>query len=683
MDGILNISPDVAVVDEIGPQPGPQEAFLSTPADICIFGGAAFGGKSFGLLLESVRLIDEPRYNAIIFRRESPQITAGGGLWDTAGQMFPHLGGRPKESKLSYTFPTNAFVRFTHLEHENDKLKHQGAQYVLIGFDELTHFTETQFWYILTRTRAPYGCDLRPYCRATTNPEADSWVRDLIQWWIDEETGYAIPERSGVLRWFAWIEDSLVWVNRDWVGEDGQRPRSLTFIPSYMEDNPLGMESNPEYKSNLMAQDRVTRERLAKGNWNITYRGGMFDPTWFHVKDKAPQGIKWVRYWDCAATEAKKEGDDPDYTAGALVGLHNGVLWIGDVDVFRQAPGATEERIQTDAVVDGHDVPIGIEEEKGGSGKYQTSHFQRNVLKGYEVHPDPVTGDKIVRAKPWASLTEHEGCYLVRAPWNRAFIAQAGAFPLGKKDQIDAVSGAYKMLTADERVWPTYTGKLFREVKIGWKQIEPENAVAFAVLVYHKDTGIYGACFFWGRRTRVLRVYGEIVHPAPTLLMVALDVKKKMVVPLQAKKGQHVLTGRVFGNDEMFGKGMDWKTLLRKKGVRIKPSLKYEENSSIMLARYLFKNEQVHVGHQAPKSDLAYRSWKKGIGGQPEKGYPLCTALCIAVSELRERGELHEPEILKPYGRKKQAIHRRMYETKGRSLVRPGKRRTMDDYLVR
>jgi hypothetical protein len=42
-------------VIELRPQPGPQEMFLSTPADIAIYGGAAGGGKSFGILLEAAR----------------------------------------------------------------------------------------------------------------------------------------------------------------------------------------------------------------------------------------------------------------------------------------------------------------------------------------------------------------------------------------------------------------------------------------------------------------------------------------------------------------------------------------------------------------------------------------------------------------------------------------------------
>lgn len=77
----------------IGPQKGPQEQFLSSPADIVIYGGAAGGGKSFALLLEGLRHISNPNFGAVIFRRNVNQITAEGGLWDTASEIYPYAGG--------------------------------------------------------------------------------------------------------------------------------------------------------------------------------------------------------------------------------------------------------------------------------------------------------------------------------------------------------------------------------------------------------------------------------------------------------------------------------------------------------------------------------------------------------------------------------------------------------------
>ena len=73
---------DMAMV--IRPQKGPQEKFLATSADICIYGGAAGGGKTYGLLLEPLRYINNPLFNAAIFRKEYTQVTSPGGLWESS-----------------------------------------------------------------------------------------------------------------------------------------------------------------------------------------------------------------------------------------------------------------------------------------------------------------------------------------------------------------------------------------------------------------------------------------------------------------------------------------------------------------------------------------------------------------------------------------------------------------------
>ena len=125
-------------------------------------------------------------------------------------------------------------------------------------FDELTHFSEAQFFYMLSRNRST--CGVKPYVRATCNPDTDSWVADFIEWWINQETGYAIPERLGVLRYFYRIEGELIWgesieeLTEKCTGVEGFSPdlcKSVTFIASSVYDNEALLRIDPGYLANL------------------------------------------------------------------------------------------------------------------------------------------------------------------------------------------------------------------------------------------------------------------------------------------------------------------------------------------------------------------------------------------------------------------------------------------------
>lgn len=256
--------------------------FASTSADIAIYGGAAGGGKSYGLLMEPLRHADNPNFGAVAFRRTSPQITSEGGLWDTAEALYPGTGATMLAGKREVRFPSGAKITFRHLQHEKDKLSWQGSQIPLIMFDEMTHFTESQFWYLLSRNRS--ACGVRPYIRGTCNPEAGHWILKLIQWWIDPATGFPIKERAGVVRYFIRQQGELIFA--DTAEELTEKypesvPKSLTFIPSLLTDNPALMKADPGYLANLMALPRIERERLLGGNW-LAREASVIDLAWLH-----------------------------------------------------------------------------------------------------------------------------------------------------------------------------------------------------------------------------------------------------------------------------------------------------------------------------------------------------------------------------------------------------------------
>ena len=125
---------------EIKPQQGPQEMFLSTPADIAIYGGAAGGGKSWAILLESLRhVIRNTGFFACYFRRNATQVRNPGGLWDESMKLYALAGGVPVAHSLEWQWTEGGKVKFAHLEHDATVLNWQGSQIALICFDELTH----------------------------------------------------------------------------------------------------------------------------------------------------------------------------------------------------------------------------------------------------------------------------------------------------------------------------------------------------------------------------------------------------------------------------------------------------------------------------------------------------------------------------------------------------------------
>lgn len=436
---------------EFRPQPGPQEAFLASPADIAIGGGSAGSGKTFGLLLEPVRHITTiPGFGAVIFRRTSVQVRNEGGLWDTSEELYAPLGLKPKESVLEWEHgPTGNTVKFAHLEHDKNVLDWQGSQVPLICFDELTHFTAKQFWYMLSRNRST--CGVRPYIRATTNPDADSWVADLLAWWIDQDPnsrtyGQPIPERSGVLRWFVRINGELNWANSPSELRErfpGSEPKSLTFVPSKLDDNPALTSKDPGYRANLLALDPVEQARLLGGNWKVRHSAGtMFQRSWFRVLDEQPPSKRQARAWDFAATTPTVENPDPDWTRG-LKGLETeaGQVVITDLVSLRGNPGEVEQAYVRTLEADGPPVTQRIAQDPGEAGKAMVRRRVQLAPRGVTVKAERVTGDKVNRAGP-ASGRAHAGMISVlRAPWNDAFFAELEAFPDGHHDDIvDALS---------------------------------------------------------------------------------------------------------------------------------------------------------------------------------------------------------------------------------------------------
>lgn len=410
------------------------------------------GGKSFGLLLEAIRHINNPGYGAVIFRRTYPEIMNEGGLWDESSNIYPLVGGKSTESPPEWTFPSGAKVRFAHMQHDKDRYSWQGSQIPMIGFDELCHFTKRQFFYMLSRNRS--ACGVKPYMRATCNPDADSWVKVFLAPWVHEDWPEGDRAVSGEIRWFVRDGDEIVWLKR---GETHPDALSCTFIEADLDDNPALEAKDPDYRKRLMALPVVERERLLKKNWTIRAEGGnKFKRAWFPVLDAVPEDLeKVVRFWDFAATEetpANSMRDGPDYTASCKMGRRKAGAFPRYVILHatwdRYSPGKVESTVHNLAEQDGRACEVYFEEEPGSAGKNNTFNYKTRVLAGFFAQGIRSTGSKEIRANTLSSQAEAGNVGIVRAHWNDGFFGFLEPFPSEKihDDVVDGATGAMEQL---------------------------------------------------------------------------------------------------------------------------------------------------------------------------------------------------------------------------------------------
>lgn len=459
----------------VRPQYGPQELFLSSPADIGIIGGSVFGGKTWSLVVEPLRHHNVANFNAVMFRREMPDATSPGGLWDETTKWYYAFGGRPTTQVREWHFPSKARIKIASLPQEASVEEWKGAQIALLIFDQLETFTERQFFYMLSRNRST--CGVSPYTRGSCNPDPDSFLVHFLEWWIDEE-GWAIPERSGVIRWFIRHDDTVRWstvgcapseypqyaqrkalaiadlVAQGFNPDDAKDALSVTFVLARLQDNKIGTEIDPTYEAKVKSLSSVDRQRLLGGdrggNWKVRPAAGkVFNRGWFDVVDAAPVEAKRVRYWDKAASDGKG-----DHSAGTKVACANAVYYIEDVVRGQWSSGARNKIIKETAISDGLETAVWVEQEPGSGGK-ESAEISIKELAGFVIHAEKVSGSKLSRAKAFAAQAEAGNVKLVRGRWNKEFLDELHAFDGrdgGQDDQVDTASGAFNKIALQGRV---------------------------------------------------------------------------------------------------------------------------------------------------------------------------------------------------------------------------------------
>lgn len=433
------------------PQAGPQTAFLQSTADIVSYGGSAGSGKSAGMLLDFAKpeYLENPEYKGVIFRRTYPELKNSGGLWDESFKLYPSIGGESNQQLLQWKFPSGATIRFSQLQHEKTVYSWQGAQIGRLGFDEITHFSETQFFYMLSRVRSTSG--IPTAIRATCNPDAESWLAEFIDWWINP-AGIPYPERSGVIRWFIRQNNETIWADTEQELLDlhpGSLPKSFTFISAKITDNQILLLKDPGYLANLQAQHPVERARLLDGNWRVKLDAGkVFDRSWFSIIHAAPLGIT-SRFWDLAATAKEVASGSHYYTAGTKITRIGEIYTVMDCLYQQVGPSAVEDLILKTAEQDGRQCLVRWELEGGSAGILFSDRLRSRLRQaGYNADYIKPVGDKVTRAMPMATEASNGKVRLLLAPWNDQYLSAVHAFDGSPKplvnDIVDSSSGAFQ-----------------------------------------------------------------------------------------------------------------------------------------------------------------------------------------------------------------------------------------------
>lgn len=420
---------DVDVVWE--PNPGPQTQFIASRANEVLYGGAAGGGKSNGLLGSVLRWCENPNYRGLYLRREATYL---GDAIDKSRRIYESTGARlVLAPRITWTFPSGAQLWMNHCELERHVRNYDSFEFAQILFDELTHFTQKQYVGIRARLR---GTDpsLPYHSRAATNPggEGHDWV--FARWgaWLDPAHGR--PAAPNERRWYRGDDD---------VPHGTDLALSRTFIPARLEDNP---HITPEYRAMLLQLDPVRRGQLERGDWLVRpAAGAYFKRAWIrpeHWLDAPPaKAARRVRYWDLAA--------GGDYAVGTKYSRAAPLWCVEDVVRVKGPPGEVRATVFATMAADGRGVETWIEQDPGQSGKDQGfSYTSDPAAQGYVLRFRPKRVDKVTAYGPFSAQAFAGLVAVVRGAWNDAWLAEQESFPDGEHDdQCDSVSGAHAVLT--------------------------------------------------------------------------------------------------------------------------------------------------------------------------------------------------------------------------------------------
>ncbi|MBR2028074.1 MAG: phage terminase large subunit [Oscillospiraceae bacterium] len=258
-----------------------------------MFGGAAGGGKSYAQLIDSfLYAMKYPKSKQLILRRTLPELEKS--LIRVSLGLFDMSVYRYNSAKHTGSFANGSIIDFGYCDRENDVFRYQSAEYDVIRFDELTHFTEDMYIYLMSRIR---GVNSYPkQIKSSTNPGGvgHSWVKARF---IDR------------------------CCNGIYSDENGTRQ----FIPARVSDNSFLMKNDRHYINRLNRLGEKDRRALLYGDWDI-FEGQYFSEFRRSIHVVKPFAIPkhWKRYFTM------------DYGLDMLAGYFIAVDTRGRAYVYRE-----------------------------------------------------------------------------------------------------------------------------------------------------------------------------------------------------------------------------------------------------------------------------------------------------------------------------------------------------------
>lgn len=236
-----------------------QSEFLSASEFEVLYGGAAGGGKTDGLLVDALGLqhdaINKRAYQAIVFRRTFPDLKD---LIDRSHEIYQAFDPRAKYDKAQHvwTWPSGARIELGFIQRDADRFRYRGRAFQYVGWEELTLWpTDVPYVYLMSRVRTADN-SIPLYVRSTTNPDGpgNKWVKG--RWKIDNN---GRPTCFEVTLYDRETGQTLV--------------RTRRFIPAKLSDNPhLGQE----YRANLLLLDEDSQKALLGGRWDAPHVKGAY-----------------------------------------------------------------------------------------------------------------------------------------------------------------------------------------------------------------------------------------------------------------------------------------------------------------------------------------------------------------------------------------------------------------------